>query len=318
MVEKEILLVGEPMGLFISKEVGSFEDVEEFYLKTCGAELNVAIGIKRLGHIPSYMTKLGDDPFGRKIIKQMKTIGISTDEIIKSQVYSTGFMFKSKVIEGDPEIFYFRKGSAASTLCGDDVKGLDYSKYDIIHCTGITPALTDSTKEATEMLLKKAKENNIMFSFDPNLRPQLWESQDQMSNYINMIASQSDLFMPGVNEAKLLINEIEPEKIAKKYLEMGAKIVIVKNGSKGAYYANKEESGFVKGFEVDKVIDTVGAGDGFAAGVLTALKEGKTIEQAVRRGNAVGAIQVMSIGDNDGLPTTGELTKFMSGEKNWR
>ena len=84
------------------------------------------------------------------------------------------------------------------------------------------------------------------------------------------------------------------------------------------YYDNGQESGYVEGFKVEKIIDTVGAGDGFAAGCISALKEGLSLKEAVRRGNAIGAIQLTSKGDNEGLPTRIELEKFMNGEKDWR
>ena len=94
---------------------------------------------------------------------------------------------------------------------------------------------------------------------------------------------------------------------------------MVKLGTRGAYYACEDgASGDVDGFRVERVVDTVGAGDGFAAGVLSALREGQTFSQAVRRGCAVGAIQVMSRGDNDGLLSRGELDAFMAGQKDWR
>lgn len=318
-MEKSILLVGEPMGLFIANEVGKLEDVENFSLTTCGAEFNVAVGVTRLGGKVTYMTKLGDDPFGKKIVKMMECTGISTNEIVFSDSRPTGFMFKEKVEEGDPDIFYCRKGSAASSLSASDVDRLDFSKFDVVHLTGITPALSDSCREMAQKLNQKAKEHNSLFSFDPNLRPQLWPSKEKMIGYINGMAAQSDLFLPGINEAKILIGEDAPEKIAQKYIELGAQTVVVKVGAKGAYYASRNgENGFADGFPVEKVIDTVGAGDGFAAGVLTGLREGLSLPDAVRRGCAVGAIQVMSKGDNDGLPYREELDAFMNGNPHWR
>lgn len=318
-MEKSILLVGEPMGLFIANEVGKLEDVENFSLTTCGAEFNVAVGVTRLGGKVTYMTKLGDDPFGKKIIKMMERTGISTDEIVFSDSRPTGFMFKEKVDTGDPGIFYCRKGSAASTLSAADADRLDFSKFDVVHLTGITPALSDSCREMAQRLNKKAKENNCLFSFDPNLRPQLWPSKEKMIEYINGMAAQSDLFLPGINEAKILIGEDQPQKIVQKYIALGAKTVVVKVGAKGAYYASRNgENGFTDGFPVEKVVDTVGAGDGFAAGVLTGLREGFSLPDAVRRGCAVGAIQVMSKGDNDGLPYREELDAFMNGNPHWR
>ncbi|MEA5010345.1 MAG: sugar kinase [Angelakisella sp.] len=312
------LLVGEPMGLFIAQQEGAFEDVESYLLCNCGAEFNVAVGLARLQHKVGYFTKLGDDPFAKKIVKMMNQEKINTDLIQYSDEHPTGFMLKGKVSSGNPHIFYFRKNSAASTLCGDDIEKLDFSAYDSIHMTGITPALSNATKEATERLLNKAKQHHMLYSFDPNLRPQLWPDTESMCSYINNLASKCDIFFPGVEEAHVLIGTTDAEKIAKTYMDAGAKAVVVKLGAQGAYYATSQDSGYVAGYPVDKVIDTVGAGDGFAVGVLSALKENLSMEEAVRRGNAIGAIQVMSVGDNDGLPTREELQAFMAGEKIWR
>lgn len=316
---KNVLLVGEPMGLFIAEEVGLLESVGAFSLATCGAELNVAIGLKRLEHDVTYMTKLGDDLFGRKIAQNMVDNGISTEEIKYSSTNTTGFMFKSKVTEGDPSIAYFRKGSAASTLSSEDVEDLDYHKFDIVHLTGITPALTDSTRAASNRLNELARHNGCFFSFDPNLRPQLWPSKEVMADYINHMAFRSDLFLPGIKEADIIMGSTKPEEIAEFYLRQGTGTVVVKLGAEGAFYADKNgKAGYVPGFKVDHVVDTVGAGDGFAAGVLSALRENLPIDEAVRRGCAIGAIQVMSKGDNDGLPTRQELADFMADKSDWR
>lgn len=318
VLEKKTLLVGEPMGLFIAQNKGPLEDVNGYSMALAGAEFNVAIGMKRLGHEVGFLTKLGKDPFGKRVVKTMEANGISTELITYSDDRTTGFMLKSMVDTGDPEIYYYRKNSAASTLCGRDVENLDFSQYDTIHMTGITPALTDSTREAIGVLLEKARQNHMLFSFDPNLRPQLWESREKMVRYMNDMAGKCDIFLPGIKEATILLGISDPEKIADAYRKMGAKTVIVKLGGDGAYYAGEEGCGRIPGWPVKKIVDTVGAGDGFAAGVLTALKEGLPLRDAVNRGNAVGAIQLMSRGDNDGLPTAKELKKFMDGNPDWR
>lgn len=319
-MKKSVLLVGEPMGLFIANETGRLEDVDEFTLTTCGAEFNVAVGLKRLDHDVTYMTRLGEDPFGKKIINMMRKTGISTEEIILSRTNPTGFMFKEKAEAGaDPGIFYFRKGSAASTLSAADVEKLDFTKFDIVHLTGITPALTQSCREASEAINRRAREAGCLFSFDPNLRPQLWPSKEIMSDYMNRMAAKSDLFLPGINEVKTILGESDPETAAGRYLSMGTGTVVLKLGAKGAYYAQRGgTSGYVDSFPVKKIVDTVGAGDGFAAGVLSGLREGLSLEEAVRRGCAVGAVQVMSKGDNDGLPYRDELDAFMAGREKWR
>lgn len=309
---KGLLLIGEPMGLFIAQQTGPLESAASYAFSIAGAEFNVAVGMRRLEHKVGYFTKLGDDPFGKRVIHTMDANGISTDLITVTSERTTGFMLKSKVERGDPDIFYYRKNSAASTLCPDDIDRLDLEAYDGVHITGITPALSKSAREATVTLVQKAQARRMTVSFDPNLRPQLWSSREDMIQFTNGLAARSDIFMPGIQEAEILCGCTEPEKIADFYLASGAKTVVIKLGARGSYYATDTDRAFVPGYQVSQVVDTVGAGDGFAAGILSALRENLSYKEALLRGNAVGAIQVTSIGDNDGLPTRKELEDFMA------
>lgn len=306
-----LILVGEPMGLMIAQTEGAMEDVENYTLSTAGAELNVAIGVSRLNRRATYLTKLGNDPFGRLIVNTLKKNQIGTEFITFAKENATGFMMKNKVSEGDPEIFYMRKNSAASTLSKEDVDGIEFGNYTHLHLTGIFPALSETTRETAYYLIQKAREHQLTVSFDPNLRPQLWKSQEEMVQVLNDLAFQSDIVFPGVAEGKILMGSSNPEEINSFYRSHGVKTVITKCGSEGAYVTNGEESFMCPGFPVEKVVDTVGAGDGFAAGTLSALMEGKSLHEAVRRGNAVGAIQVMSVGDNEGLPDLEKLEQFI-------
>ncbi len=311
------LLVGEPMGLFVAEETGLFERVNHYTFTTCGAEFNTAIGLRRLGQSVGFFTKLGDDPFGKRILAMMNQNGISTELVELCKERPTGFMLKSKVVNGDPEIFYLRKNSAASTIGPEDIADLDLSCYSAIHMTGIFPALSQSTRNAALLLMERAKQEGIFISFDPNLRPALWPDEQTMIETLNALAFKADLFLPGIQEARLLSGLYSPEEICTFYQNHHAGMVILKMGPEGAWYSTPSQQGYIAGFKVDAVVDTVGAGDGFAAGVLSGIHDGLSIEQAVRRGNGVGAIQVMSLGDNDGLPILEELEAFMNGSPAW-
>ena len=310
-MEKGAILVGEPMGLFIAQEEGELSDVSGYSMAVAGAEFNVAVGLARLNMPVTYLTRLGEDPFGQKIVRTLQRNGIGSEFVSFSKERSTVFMLKSKVSTGDPKIFYFRKGSAASTLSKEDVDRMDFSGYGFVHLTGIFPALSESTKEASFYLIKKAREHGLTVSFDPNLRPQLWPDTETMVQTLNEFAALSDYVLPGEAEGELLCGDRDPRKIGRFYLERGAKAVVTKMGSRGAYLMTEQDQELVPGFSIEKVVDTVGAGDGFAAGILSALMEGKNLYEAVRRANAVGAIQVTSIGDNDGLPSRAQLAGFM-------
>ena len=312
---KGLLLAGEPMGLLIAQSEGSLDSVAGFTLAVAGAEFNVATGAARLGHFVSYLTKLGNDPFGTRITNTLTANKIDSSNVLTSDTNTTGFMLKSKVSKGDPEIFYFRKGSAASTLDASDVEKIDFSKFDYVHLTGIFPALTDSTRAAMMALIKKAKELGLFISFDPNLRTQLWPSQDVMVKTLNELASYADLVLPGCGEGKILCGSEDPSKINDFYRSLGARMVVTKLGPDGALVREGDNEYKVPGFIIDKVVDTVGAGDGFACGVITGLMEGLSLEKAVERGAAIGAIQCTFAGDNEGLPTQEQLKEFMQSHK---
>lgn len=309
-----VLLVGEPMGLYMAQQEGHLDEVSSFSIAVAGAELNVAIGISRLGHKVSYLTKLGTDFHAKIIERLMHDCGISTEFTSFSAKRPTGIMFKSLVPGGDPEIFYLRKNSAASTLSPADIEGLDFSEYSILHMTGIMPALSSSTREASWKLLEEIRKHDMLFSFDPNLRPQLWPDERSMVDFMNSMAAQADYFLPGIAEARILMGEPDatPEDATSYYRRLGARTVIVKCGARGAYFDNGSESGWGGTFRVKSVVDTVGAGDGFAAGVLTATLEGLSLPECVTRGNAVGSMQVQVRGDNEGLPSREQLEEYMA------
>ena len=315
-MQNGLILVGEPMGLLIAQTEGSLDNVKGYDLAVAGAEFNVAVGAARLEHKVTYMTKLGDDPFGRLIVNVLKENNIGNEFVTFTKERPTGFMLKGRTSVGDPDIFYFRKNSAASTLSAADVEKIDLSQYTNIHLTGILPALSESTKEATFALMQKAKAQGLFISFDPNLRPQLWRSQEDMIETINRLASYADLVLPGENEGNILVGTKDAHTINEFYLKNGSSVCVTKCGSKGAYVStDKGENYMVDGYTVKKVVDTVGAGDGFATGVITGLMEGLPLDKAVKRGTAIGAIQVMSRGDNEGLPTHKKLAEFQAFSK---
>ena len=141
-------------------------------------------------------------------------------------------------------------------------------------------------------------------SFDPNLRPVLWKSEAEMVEKLNQLAFQADWVLPGIKEGMILTGQRTPEGIADFYLTRGIQAVIIKTGCDGAWYKTAAgEQGAVAAIKVDNVVDTVGAGDGFAVGVISALLEGRTLQQAIRRGNKIGSLAIQVQGDSEGLPT---------------
>jgi 2-dehydro-3-deoxygluconokinase len=311
MEQLDVITFGEAMAMFIANEQGPLNEVNQYTRSLAGAETNVAIGLARLGLSSGWASKVGNDSFGKYIIQRLREENVHIGHVLVVGNYPTGFQVKSKVVVGDPEVQYFRKGSAASQMDVSDLKEDYFLQARHMHITGIPLALSDQMREFAQYALELMNKNNRTVSFDPNLRPTLWKSKREMINQINEIAYKSDTFLPGLAEGEILTGFSDPQDIASFYLDKGVKLVIIKLGEEGAFYKIAAEEGFVKGFPVENVIDTVGAGDGFAVGVLSGLVEGHSVEEAVMRGNAIGALAVQSPGDHDGYPTRKQLEEYM-------
>lgn len=269
----------------------------------------MAIGLSRLGLKVGWASRLGIDSMGRALIAAMRGEGIDCSHVICDAAQRTGFLFKGRVTDGsDPPVEYHRKGSAASQMGPDDVDEAWLRSARHLHATGVFPAISDTALQAAIKSMDVMRAAGRTISFDTNLRPSLWPSTEVMRHWINHLAALADWVLPGIEEGLLLTGESTAEGIARFYRNLGAKLVVVKLGAAGAYYDGLDcGTGYVDGFPVEKVIDTVGAGDGFAAGVVSALLEGRSVPEAVRRGAWIGARAVQVLGDTEGLPTRAEL-----------
>ena len=305
----DVATFGEAMLLLIADRVGALELAESFSKRIAGAEINVATGLSRLGFNVHWASRLGADSMGRYLINQMKAEGVNCDHVVQDESQKTGFQFKGRVDDGsDPEVEYHRKGSAASLMQPSDIDEAWLRQAKHLHATGVFAAISPNALETAQRTLQVARASGSTISFDPNLRPTLWPSQAVMQREINALAAGADWVFPGLAEGQLLTELNTAQEIAKFYRQQGASLVVVKLGEEGAYYDDAQAgTGHVPGCPVEKVVDTVGAGDAFAVGVISGLLDGLSVPAAVRRACWIGARQVQVLGDSEGLPTRDEL-----------
>ncbi|WP_442595902.1 sugar kinase [Neobacillus sp. D3-1R] len=314
MEKLDVVTFGETMVLFNPEQMLPLEYNHKFLKQIGGAESNVAIGLQRLGHKVGWFSKLGNDPFGRYIHKFVRGEGIDTSRCKYTDEAPTGLFFKEKRSSTDIRVFYYRKNSAASLLSEEDLDEEYMASAKILHLTGITPALSASCRKAIFKAIEIAKKHNVKIVFDPNIRLKLW-SKEEAKDILIQIAKEADIILPGMDEGELMTGKKTPEEIAEALSFGQNKTVIIKLGEKGAYFESGDDKGYVEGFQVTQIVDPVGAGDGFAAGVISGILRNEPTSQAVRRGNAVGAIVVGVNGDVEGLPSSEEVEQMLNGQK---
>lgn len=313
MKSDRVVTIGESLVAFIPNAHTKLRYVQQFSKVVVGAESNVAVGLSKLGHPAGWVSKVGTDEFGQFIIRELRAEGVDTSHVQISDEGPTAIMFKQFSANLASQVFYYRKGSAASTLKGCDLDW-DYLKQArVLHLSGITPALSTSCREVVSEIFSFAKKEGILISFDPNIRRKLW-SEEEAKKTLSPLLKQADIVLLGEDEGTVLLGTGDRHVIADILLGQGAKAVGVKRGADGAYVADATGGFDIPAFPV-KVVDTIGAGDAFNSGFLAGLLEGKAIEYCGKMGNLMGALAVSSYGDVEGLPDRKALDELLMNAK---
>lgn len=305
----DLITFGETMVVFNPLSKGPLRHVHSYTKSIGGAESNVAIDIKRLGHTSGWFSNLGDDEFGRYIEFVVRGEGVDVSRVATDTKHRTGILFKERFGHVNSNVYYYRENSASSHLCVDNIDEEYIKQAKILHITGITPALSESARQATFKAISIAKDNGVIVSFDPNIRLKLWD-KDTMIKVLLEIANQSDIIFPGCDEAEILLGLTNHKEIIQAFHNMGNSVVALKLGKDGCIVSNKSEYHKVPGYQVPQVEDSVGAGDGFAAGFLSGYLKELSLFESGEYANAVGAMSTQVKGDMEGYPSLRQLLTF--------
>jgi 2-dehydro-3-deoxygluconokinase len=307
----ELVTLGETMGLFRPDGVGPGELVASYHLASGGAESNVAIGVTRLGGSARWIGRVGDDPIGRKVLHDLRAEGLSVSAVVDSAA-GTGVMTKESRIAGRTAVHYARSGSAGSRLSVEDIDADAVRAAAMLHVTGITPALSESARDAVLHAVRLAREADVPVSVDVNHRSSLWRGRDPRSTYDELIAA-ADIVFAGDDEAALVVGGGSPRELARRLADLGPSIVVVKRGAAGAIALEGD-------LVLDRpalpvaVVDTVGAGDAFVAGFLFEHLSGADLDACLRMGIRCGAFACLAPGDWESYPRAGELRLLEAGD----
>jgi 2-dehydro-3-deoxygluconokinase len=313
----DLLTFGESMVSL--RSAGPLSAGGSLAMHVAGAESNVAVGAARLGHSVGWAGVVGADPHGEFILRQLRAEGIRVRHRLDPS-RSTGVMFLEQRTADLTRAFYYRAGSAGSTLNREDIDHALNAGPRVLHLTGITAALSPEAHGALQYAAERAAAEGVVVSLDVNYRSKLW-TRDEARAVLAPLARHADILIASDDELDLVASTASggarPDDaetaLADELLDRGVTEVVVKRGAAGAGVHTAAAR-----FEAPAVavtsIDTVGAGDAFTAGYLSALLDGGDVAARLERGTVMGAFAVSTAGDWEGLPGRDELAMLAAAQ----
>ena len=289
----DVIAVGETMFSLVALD-GPLDEATSFHATHGGAESNTCVALTRLGRSAAWVSRVGTDPPGDRILAVLGREGVQLSWVKRDPDRPTGLMLRDTL----GTVQYYRTGSAASALSPDDLEEVPVEDARVIFGTGITPLLGRDPGRAVRALFRRARG---MRALDLNLRKGLWGS-DRAVALIEPLLRSCDLVFGGVDELGAFEDAPTAEGLARAFARRGPREIVVKGGSSGAGALDPEGRWHEVAPAPVRDVDPVGAGDAFDGGYLHARLAGAEVPEALIEGARCGAAVAATIGDADGVP----------------
>jgi 2-dehydro-3-deoxygluconokinase len=305
-----LVAVGDPLiALMPSRPVG-IEHADELQLFTGGAEVNAAIGVRRLGVSAAWLGRVGDDPLGRRVVRALEHEGVDTSLVVVDRDAPTGLYLREWLPDGVRRPYYYRHAGAGARLSAGDWPEswpATLPRPTVLHVTGITVALSETAAEAVRVMIGRARALGCAVSVDPNHRAPLWSDSAEAHRALRDLVAQADVLLLSEEDAQVLFGTTDPQTVLDQAGSLGPRQVVLKRGARGAFVGVDGTPVEITPQPALPSVDPVGAGDGFDAGYLAATMLGIDPIAAARCGAWCGARAVEQLGEHTGYPTRAEL-----------
>lgn len=308
----DVVTLGEAM-LRLSVPPGTrLEAAARLELHIAGAEVNTAIALAQLGRNVSWLSRLPDNPLGRRVGRELRANGVDISHLRWVQEARMGVYFVDLATPPRAvSVVYDRAGSAAAGMGVGDFPLELVESARVVHLSGITPALSDSCRRLTLEVAKRARSAGCRVTVDINYRAKLW-SPEAANECLTALATGADLVVLTQEDARDVFGfGGEPEAVAseaRKMLEVGT--VVLTLGDQGSILDSEKGSGRVEVFPTE-IIDRLGAGDAFMAGVIDGFLD-DDLERGVKTGSLLASLALGSHGDHV-ITTRAEVDRLMEG-----
>lgn len=306
----QLVSLGEALVEFAAVD-GSLEEAQTYRRGFGGDTSNFAVAAARLGAQVAYVTRVGDDGFGRCLLRMWQREGVDTRYVQVVAEEPTGIYFLARDADGRSHFTYYRTHSAASRLSPGDVPGEAVDGARLLHTSGISQAISPSAREAVRWALERARRRGVVVSYDLNVRPKLLPPE-QFREVVLEALPWVDLAFLSTEDAGYVFPGLEEEDILDAVLDAGARVAVLKRAERGCVVASTHgERLTVPEWPIDAV-DPTGAGDAFDAAFAVEWLAGRPLEDVAWFANAVGALTTTDVGATAALPTREQVEAFMA------
>ncbi len=315
-MKQGIISLGEALIDFIPMDSSNSN-----YIKSPGgAPANVAVGVARLGAKARFLGKVGKDVLGHFLKDTLDQYGVITDDLYVTESHRTGLVFVTLAEDGERSFDFYINPSADRFLEESDIREDIFSSNKILHFGSIS-LISEPAKSATKKAVSLAKQNDMIVSYDPNLRLGLWENEDIARTTITSMLKEADVLKISEEELEFITGEKNIDPGIEKLKGYKIPLILVTLGSEGSFIYLNGEKAHVAPMKVN-AIDTTGAGDAFVSGILYGIEQYQkpfhrlTLEDAkeiARFASVSGALAAATKGAMTALPTLSEVEEILRG-----
>lgn len=250
----------------------AFTEKPSFQANIGGAPLNMLSALAKWGKNTTFIGKVGDDVFGKQIKQELHTLNIDTHAIQVAEREKTTLTFVTLQADGERSFDFYRSPGADQLLQPSELNPDMFTQNTVFH-HGSLSLSHEPSRGATFQALALAEKNEMLISYDPNIRLGLWESSDEARQIILEAMSYTDILKVSEEELLFLTEETTVSQAIQHLRAIhNIPLIFVTFGAKGCYYYGTHGNGYVSAFKVN-AIDSTGAGDAFMAGILYGILE---------------------------------------------
>jgi len=311
MADSEVYVLGRVIvDIYGNEQDIPLKEVRTFHKYLGGSAGNTAVGLARQGAKVGLISRVGNDPHGDFLLDVLQREGVHTAMVQRDRNYQTGLAFAALRPPGDSEVLFYCDPCAYQHLCVQDLDltRIEQAKIMVVCATTLS---TSPSREATLVALKKNRESGGLNVIDVDWRPMFWKDIDEARLYYEWAVCEADVVLANEAELTFLGQSTDPYEASRVVMSLGPKQLVAKRGGEGVLYFGPEGEIQTPAFQV-KVLNTLGAGDGFGAAYTYGLLQNWDIHRRLTYAAAAGAIVVSRHSCSEAMPTALETENFIN------